>query len=403
MKSLLRNLKNLELAVARTKGEDPRHIYYLAKAYFDMNTPENNEKAIPLIHRYLNGDEKGNHKSGWPEERQQGWEYLSELYRRKGEHNNAMKAVLNSFTEPSEPQPELFLSIALSHIHKQQYELALFWAKIASTVEKKKTTLVTNERDIQARTLEILYNACLNLAKVDQAHAAATKLLELFPDMQSAKDAYELIDHIKVQRDMTQKVAQIAEYLEQNGEGHKLVPLLQAAPAIAEETPFIQEIAQKVNPPRVWGTDEIMIYCGLGFTDWSPKRLSDPKDSFIGGSEEAVIRMSAELQKQGWKVTVYGSPGEDQGEHDGVMWLPYFKFNRRDEFNVVISWRQIGFFDLDFKAKKTYLWNHDIINQLEVTPERLAKIDKLIVLSQFHRENIPNVPDEKIFISSNGI
>lgn len=401
--SLTRNLKSLELSIARTKGEDPRHIYYLAKAYFDLNTPETDARAIPLILRYLNGDEKGNHKSGWPEERQQGWEYLSELYRRMGQHNNATKAVLNSFTEPTEPQPQLFLSLAMSSIVNQNYDLALFWTKIASTVTQKKTTLVTNSRDLQARTLEIIFNACLNTAKVDEAHAAATKLIEMFPDLSTAQNAFKLIDGIKDQRDMTQKVSQIADYLDKHGEGHKIKALLEGAPTVTEETPFFQDLAQKVNPPKVWEKDEIMVYCGPGFTDWSPKQLSDPKGSFVGGSEEAVIRMSDALQKQGWKVTIYGSPGTDQGDHDGVQWLPYYKFNKKDEFNIVISWRQIGFFDLDIKAKKKYLWNHDLQNAMEYTPERVAKIDKAFFLSKFHRSNVPSLPEEKVFLTSNGI
>ncbi len=402
-KSLARNLKNLELAIYRTKGEDPRHIYYLAKAYFDMNTPERNAEAIPLILRYLNGDEKGNHKSGWPEERQQAWEYLAELWRRKGEHNNSTKASLNAFTEPSSPQPEIFLSIALSCCAKQQWELALFWTKIATQVPREKSTLVSNPRDMQGRTLEIIYNACLNLARVDEAWAAGQKLVSLYPTDQRVKEAFLFIDQLREKRDMTKNIAELADYLDKHGEGHKLTPLLQAAPAITEDTPFIQEILRKVNPPKVWNDDEIVIFCGPGYTDWSPKQLADPKGSFIGGSEEAVIRMSAELQKLGWKVTVYGSPGADAGDHNGAQWLPFYKFNKYDEFNIVIAWRQIGFFDLDIKAKKKYLWNHDLQNQLEYTPERVAKIDKAFFLSKWHRENVPNLPEEKVFLTSNGI
>lgn len=401
--SLQRNLKNLELAVYKTKGEDPRHIYYLAKAYFDLNTPERDAQAVPLILRYLNGDEKGEHKSGWPEERQQAWEYLSELYRRMGQPNNARKAALNALTEPSLPQPEVFLSLALTACMQNNWELALYWTKIATQVPKEKTTLVTNTRDMQARTLEIIFNACLNLAKVDQAYAAAEKMLDMFPNAPEVKSAFQLITSIREKRDMTMKISQVADYLQKHGEGHKLVPLLQATPLIAEDTPFIQEIAQKINPPRVWGDDEIMIYCGQGFTNWSPKQLSDPKQSFVGGSEEAVIKMSTELQKQGWKVTVYGDPGDDQGEHEGVVWLPYYKLNKKDEFNIVIAWRQLGFFDMDFKAKKKYVWNHDIQNAMEYTPERIAKIDKVMFLSKWHRENVPNLPEEKVFLTSNGI
>lgn len=403
LKSLGRNIKNLELAIYKTLGEDPRHLYYLAKVYFDMNKEERNPQAIHLILRYLNGDEKGEHKSGWPEERQQAWDHLSELWRRMGQSDNATRASLNALTEPAIPQPDIFLSLALSACAKGQWDLGLFWVKIAAKLPQQKTTLVTNARDMQARTLEIIFNACLNLSRVDEAWAAGKKMLDLMPQEKQVQDAFKFISDLREKRDMTKNIAELADYLDKHGEGHKLQPLLQAAPIITEDTPFIQEIAHKVNPPRVWGKDEIMIYCGPGFTNWSPKQLNDPGASFVGGSEEAVIRMSAELQKLGWKVTVYGDPGADAGEHEGVQWLPFYKFNKQDQFNIVISWRQIGFFDLDIKARKQYLWNHDIQNNLEYNEQRVAKIDKVFFLSKWHRENVPSLPEEKVFITSNGI
>ena len=124
---------------------------------------------------------------------------------------------------------------------------------------------------------------------------------------------------------------------------------------------------------------------------------------FIGICGVTMAPLAVLYKKLGWKVTVYGSPGADAGEHDGVQWLPYYKFNKRDEFNVVISWRQIGCFDLDIKAKKSYLCNHDIQNNLEYTPERQAKITTAIFLSKWQREGVPSLPDEKVFLTSNGI
>lgn len=397
--SLKRNLRNLELAIYQTKGKDPRHVYYLAKAYFDLRTKETDDKAIPLIMQYLQGDDK----SGWPEERQQAWEYLSEIYRRRNEHNNAIKSILNAFTEPSEPPPSAFLSLALSCMMKNQAELALFWVKIASSIPDKKTTLVRNPKDIQGRTLEIIYNACLNLAKVDEAWAAGKKLLDMFPNEDNVKNAFGFIDNLRTQRDITMKVSELAAYLDKTGEGHKIKALLQGVPAIAENTPFIADLANKVIPPRVWDTKEIAIFCGPGFTNWTSKQLVDPKNSFVGGSEEAVIKMSEALSKQGWKVTVFGDPGVDEGEIDGVNWLPYYKMNKKDEFNIFIAWRQIGFFDQEIKAKKTYLWNHDIQNAMEYNDERMKKINKVMFLSKWHRDNVPSLPEEKVFLTSNGI
>lgn len=397
--SLNRNLKNLELSIYQSEGKDPRHVYYLAKALFDQRTQQTDERAIPLILQYLTGE----HKSGWPEERQQAWEYLCELYRRRNEMNNSTKAIINAFTEPSLPTPSVFLNLALTCMIKQQYELALFWVRVATGIPEQKTTLVRNIKDIQGRTLEIIYNACLNLAKIDEAWAAGQKLLDMYPEEKSVKDAYDFIANLREQRDVTMKVSQLADYLEKTGEGHKVKALVDAIPRIAENTPFMVDLTNKVKPSRDWGEKEIALYCGPGFTNWSPKQITDPKGSFIGGSEEAVIMMAQALSKQGWKVTVYNDPGVDEGDHEGVIYLPYYKFNKNDSFNILIVWRQVGFFDQEIKAKKSYLWNHDIQNAMEYNENRVSKITKTFFLSKWHRDNVPSLPEEKVFITSNGI
>jgi glycosyltransferase involved in cell wall biosynthesis len=43
------------------------------------------------------------------------------------------------------------------------------------------------------------------------------------------------------------------------------------------------------------------------------------------------------------------------------------------------------------------------MNENEFTPERIAKLDKVIVLSQYHRGLFPMIPDDKILMSANGI
>jgi hypothetical protein len=397
--SLNRNLKNLELSIYQTEGKDPRPVYYLAKAYFDLRTNETDDRAIPLIMHYLLGEDK----SGWPEERAQAWEYLAEIYRRKNQHNNAIKAALNAFTEPTEPTMTPFLNLAVSFMLKEQYDLALFWVRLATKIPEKKTTLVKNVKDVQARTLEVIFNSCLNLSKIDEAHAAALKLKELYPDDENINNSLNFVNNLKAERDISMKVTELANFLKQTGEREKIKSLLNSVPQIASDNPFIAKLYQENNPPKAWEENEISIYCGPGFTNWSPKQLDKPGGSFVGGSEEAVINLSRELTKIGWKITVYGDPGVDEGEYEGVTYLPYYKFNKLDNFNILISWRQLGFFDQELSANKKYLWLHDIPNRLEFTPERFSKIDKIIVLSKWQRDLIDHVSDDKIFISTNGI
>jgi len=396
--AIYRNMKNLEYSIYQTEGKDPRPIFYLAKAYYDLRKDQYDDAAIPLINQYLLGE----HKSGWPEERAQAWSYLAEIYRRKDQHNNSIKALMNSLIEFPEI-PDTYLQIAISYMLKGQWDRSLFWVRKASETPELKTTLIKNPKDYKLRMMQVIYNCSLNLSKIDEAWAAAQKMIEIEPNDESIKGAYAFIKQLYTQRNFTRTYIEIVDYLKKSGEVAKIKPLLASAPNLIVNTPFIQDIYKKNMPPKFWDDNEVAIYCGPGFTNWSPLKLKNPEGSFIGGSEEAVIRLSQELSKLGWRVTVYADPGEQEGEYEGVKWLPYYKFNLLDHFNILVFWRVIQYVDQNAIAKKIYVWNHDIQNNLEYTKERIDKIDKVFFLSKWHRDNVPALPDEKVVISSNGI
>lgn len=402
--AIARNMKMLEISIYDTKARDPRPIYYLGKAYFDLKGEENFQRALGLFKKYLHGSPEYDHAncSGWSEERAQCWEYVAEVYRALGQVEHSITACLNALRE-NYKFPSIYLNLGLSHLMKHEWEAAIHWVKQALNVPPPATTLVSNPRDMKARALEITYHATLNLSLLDEARSAAEELLKIYPDSEEMINRYRLTLSLTQEREITKSIMTLAKYLEAVGERNKLQPLLVAAPSTVANNPFIIDLYKKVFPPRKWDDNEIAIMCGQGFTSWSPKLLENPDRSFMGGSEEAVVYLSKELSKLGWRVTVYGDPGSDEGEYDGVMYLPYYKFNAHDEFNILIAWRHPGFVDGNYNAKGIYLWAHDLLNQLDFTPERIAKWTKIFVLSPFHRTNIPNVPDEKIVISSNGV
>ena len=397
--SLQRNLTSLELAIYRAKGKDPRQNYYLAKALYDLSTPQDDDLALTLIlDHYLFGPDP----SGWEEERGQAWQYVGEIYRRRKEHNNAIKAAMNAMIEDPE-NPAVFIHLAASYMLKQQWERALFWVRIATKIQMKKTTLVVNPKDIQARILEVIYNSCLNLSKVDEAWASAKKLVDLFPGDDEIKKHFLFIEMIRQQRELTKEVLHLAEYLGKTGEVAKVKALLASLPQTIQDNPFMVNLYKQHLPPTVWDEKSVVIYCGPGFTPWSPKQMKHPQGTFVGGSEEAVILMSEALTRQGWTVTVYGDPAGDEGEIDGVQWLPYYKFNGKDHFHILIGWRDVRFVDGNYDAQKLYLWLHDVQNPMDWTKERIDKITKVFFLSKWHRDNVPDLPEDKVMITSNGI
>lgn len=144
---------------------------------------------------------------------------------------------------------------------------------------------------------------------------------------------------------------------------------------------------------------EVVIFTGRSWEEWTP----ESEKTGIGGSEEAVINMGRELKKLGYDVTVYGTHGTEGKEYDGVWYKPFWEFVYTEACDIFIGWRDPGIFEFPINAKKKYLWLHDTIPASSITPDRLKGIDKVMVLSKYHRSLYPNVPEEKIFLTGNGI
>ncbi len=160
-------------------------------------------------------------------------------------------------------------------------------------------------------------------------------------------------------------------------------------------------------PPKKWKDNEIAILCGPGWEQWTPKSIK----TGLGGSEEAIVYLSRELKKLGWKVTVYSNPGPDFGDHDGTDYLQWYDLNPKDDFNVLILWRNIGFTDFKPKSKFTMVWLHDVPNNPDFTDERVTQVNKIAPLSEYHKSllrvskdgKFERMPEEKIFLTTNGI
>lgn len=169
------------------------------------------------------------------------------------------------------------------------------------------------------------------------------------------------------------------------------------------EQTIIENIQKSYFKPRVWGEREICYYANFGIPSierWSSKRL----ETGLGGSETAVVRLSQEWTKIGYRVTVYGDPGTERGEHEGVSYLPWYEFNIFDFFNIFIQWRGVFRSELAVyvKSRQYYMDMHDIYDEKALAPNVHA-MDKVMVKSQFHRGLAPDVTDNKFRVIGNGI
>lgn len=414
-----RNIKILEAQVAKEEHKDPRNVYYLAKAYADKADMAKDEKgkriyydlAFELFSEYLEGSGTPGKPgyiagSGWPEERANGWAIVAEIARRNKKFDLALKCVYNAITEdPSNPIH--YIDLSMTYLMIKDYRKARHWLTVAAYVPQPETTIITTPRDLKTKALEIDYNLSMVEGKLEHAIDSAQKLYEILPQVEALKDRIQQVESLYAANRASQSIVYLGKYLEQIKEDDKLPFLVKAIPTDLQSEKFASEMRHKFTPARIWDNNEVAIVCGQGFEQWSPKSI----DKGVGGSEEAVIYLSNELTKLGWKVTVYANPMQEEGNHKGVLYRQWYDLNLKDRFNVLVMWRTIGLADLNPSARFKLVWMHDYPNNADFTEERVNKVNKIAVLSEYHKsllrlekdgEFIP-MPEEKIFLTANGI
>jgi glycosyltransferase involved in cell wall biosynthesis len=414
-----RNIDILEKQAEAEQHRDPRTLIYLAKGYYDKSRMVEDPKqrniyaklALSLFNEYLQGD--GNPgdpgyqtPSGWAEERAQAWSYVGEIAFQAEAYAPAEEAYQKAIDEYPY-LPLYYINLAMVYCQMEDYKKAKHWLTLASTIDMPDTAHIVMPRDFKTRALEVSFNINYHEQNFEAAERDIRMLQEIMP-RKEWDDRLITVQSLGAARKAMQSITFLGKYLEQIKEKDKLQHLVQAIPNDLKTERFAAEMRHLFLPPRKWGKNEIAILCGPGFEQWSPKSA----ERGVGGSEEAVINLGRMLALEGWKVTVYANPGNEAGLHDGVDYQPYYDINLKDEFNVLVLWRSVGFVDFNPKAEFTLLWLHDVPNNPDFTPERVAKLDKIAVLSDYHESilrmvdekgNMVPVPKHKIFNTANGI
>lgn len=413
-----RNIEILENAVVKQKYKDPRTLIYLGSSYLDMakiKKPENREeylkKALELFYLYLNGagqpsDANYIAPSGWREERSMCWSYIGEV----AILQNNVKIAIEAYRKAAEEGyefPKHYVDLAMAQVMDGDFKRAKISLMLAMALPDPNTTIVTFPKDTKQRSLQVAFEIHLHEKELEKAEEVAKQLVELVPEDDYFKDTLKSVQQVAMFNKVCTSYVYIGKYLEGLKDKQALEKLVASFPPDVQKERFAAEMRHKFLAPKVWGKDEIAILCGPGWEEWGPSST----EKGIGGSEEAVIQLSKELANKGWKVTVYASPGADRGLHDGVDYKDWYELNAKDEFNVLILWRAIGFVDLNPKSKFTMLWLHDVPNNNDFTKERLFKIDKIAVLSEYHKSllrmvdkgQVKPIPDSQVFVTANGI
>lgn len=383
--SLYRNIYILEKMYENQKKPDPRILFYLGTHYYDARRFQ---EAKSLLQTYMT-------LSGWANERSEALVYLGLIYDLENKKNQSKHAFTLAISEaPNNPRP--YTEIAELELKDKRYDNASQWAMKAIECKKQKTAMALRPMDATFRPYMIYAKSLAELGgtRLEEAMEYVGKALRLRPSDQEAQSLQDNLENLIEIRDLNRAYAKIGRAI--GDDEDKIQALLKATPEKLLNSPLVAQVRSEHTEPKQWPKKSMVIYCGASvIEEWGPSSL----EKGIGGSEEAVIRLKTELEKQGWKVHVYSTPGKEVSD----TWHHYWEFNPNDEFDVVVAWRMPWFFDTEIKARKKYLWMHDVMPKTEFTQERLDNLDKVILLSKYHRSLFPNIPDDKIFLSSNGI
>lgn len=391
-RSLARNISILEQMLTKGKANpDPRILYYLATHYVDANRLL---EAKELLEWYLT-------LSGWAEERSQAYVYLGMIYDAMQDLDKARGCYMRAVAEsPNDPNP--YVELGELEMRDRLWQKAVYWLEMAVAKKVDPMASVYRPMDSTYRAYKALSQAHANIGgkSLQKAQKWLTEALKLRPFDPELHDAQKVLDQLVEIRDLTKATNQLIKKLKDDEETDKIVPFLDALPTKMQDNPLVTSARNYYREPKIWPKKSVVMLAGWGpLGNWGPSGL----EKGIGGSEEAIIRISRELVKQGYSVTVFGTPGEEAGLDGEVEYKHYWEFNSKDQFDIFISWRSPEQFDQKFNARKSYLWLHDVMDKEEFIEERLANLDRVIFVSQYHRDLYPFIPEEKCFVSGNGI
>ena len=158
----------------------------------------------------------------------------------------------------------------------------------------------------------------------------------------------------------------------------------------------MKELLTNKKEGKKWSRGSVVYFCGFSRVIFSPET---PK---LGGSEKAVVNIAREWTKLGYDVTIYGNVVE--GLYEGVKYLTTDKFNINDRFDTLILWRGFGIPILgEASARNILIDFHDRTN-MGVFPEQwFTKLNKAFVKSEWQKEILYNIPENKYVIIENGL
>lgn len=330
-------LRNHDILVKLCEGKnyeevDPRYLFYLGMSHFGF---EQYNQCIEVLLNYLK-------VGGSVEDSYRALQFISEAAYHLGKHDLALEYATKCATLKPE-YPQAYYLLAQYEADQSNWKEALEWVKVSETKPDPRSLSVYDPTARERATL-LGAQAEFMLGHYNRALAYLRKI----PNNPHAK---ELIDSFVEEADaetFVQILPKIRKFFTSD------VHLWEALCQDMKYDSRLRQLRNVATEPIRWSDKSIVIFCGQGYEEWGPHTL----DKGMGGSEEAVVYLSHELAKRGWRVTVFGEY-ESKGE-TLVDWHHWREIDLRDEFNVFVSWRAPQFLE-KVNAKVKLADIHDVL------------------------------------------
>lgn len=300
---------------------------------------------------------------------------------------------------PEAPTP--YWMAAQAHYRSGNLQLAAHYALgCLERADQFQQEMVCNPKVVFGGSALLLATIKCNLGKLDEALPMLTIAAKHYgDDYVEIVDMRKKIGAEKEKIDLMRAYATLKASAEREGRKEDVRSLARAAPM---QIRGFHDVARYLFKPRPNDKKTIAFLCGGGMPGgWGPELLK----TGIGGSEEAVCYLAEQFVKKGWHVEVY-APCQRQ-TWQGVEWYPTEDFSGDDDtqpLDVLVVWRNAWqVIDFGAKAKRTYLWLHDMPDRSCWMADLWNTFDGIFVLSEFHKKVYDFIPDAKKIVSANGI
>lgn len=135
---------------------------------------------------------------------------------------------------------------------------------------------------------------------------------------------------------------------------------------------------------------------------WHPKTLAV---SGSGGAELCIMNLAPMFEADGWRVVVFGTPGENRGVYNNVEYWNTEEYVSQEKFKVLVSSRSVLPFLEKPNADASLLWMHDV----NIGPDAgqfMGIPDKVIGLTQWHSQHLQklyNIDPNRMTVIPNGV